>query len=303
MPRASLRGHTIHYQQIGEGPDVVLIHGLFCNIAFWWFRVAPKLAERCRVTALDLRGHGFSAMSDEGYRTVDLAGDVVALMDHLGIEKAHVIGHSFGGAVALAVATLGSDKVGRLSLVDAWVPSLQKMPPLSDTSSWPALQERLRERGIVIEGELPRVAHGFFEELLETDRGRGQAGGFGDAAVLAAMPVAAGANRRPSRSMRRWRELMARTNAHEELHDPTGLEEDRIRGFTRRVDLVYGARSRYLDTRDGLQRLMPDTRSITVPNAGHFFPLLNPEALLSALDSGDPPARVRRWTRTERASL
>ncbi|ACT10201.1 hypothetical protein Dshi_5003 [Dinoroseobacter shibae DFL 12 = DSM 16493] len=305
MPRASLRGHTIHYQQIGDGPDVVLIHGLFCNIAFWWFRVAPQLAERFRVTALDLRGHGFSAMSDEGYRTVDLAGDVVALMDHLGIEKAHVIGHSFGGAVALAVATIGSDKVRRLSLVDAWVPSLQKMPPLSDTSSWPALQKRLRERGIVIEGELPRVAHGFFEELLETDRGpsRGQARGFGDAAVLAAMPVSAGRDRRPSRAMRRWRELMARTNAHEELHDPTGLEEDRIRSFTRRVDLVYGARSRYLDTRDGLARLMPEARSITVPNAGHFFPLLNPDALLSALETPDPPAPGRRWARNERASL
>jgi len=305
MPRASLRGHTIHYQQIGEGPDVVLIHGLFCNIAFWWFRVAPKLAERCRVTALDLRGHGFSAMSDEGYRTVDLAGDVVALMDHLGIRDAHVIGHSFGGAVALAAAVLGADRIRRLSLIDAWVPSIQKMPPLSDTSSWPALQKRLRERGIVIEGELPRVAHGFFEELLETDRGRGtgRAGGFGDAAVLAAMPVTAGKDRRPSRAMRRWRELMARTNAHEELHDGTGLEEEKIRAVTRRVDLVYGARSRYLDTRDGLKRLMPDTRSITIPNAGHFFPLLNPDALLSALETSEQPTRAQRWTKNERASL
>lgn len=305
MPRASLRGNTIHYQQVGTGPDVVLIHGLFCNIAFWWFRVAPKLAETCRVTALDLRGHGFSAMSEDGYRTVDLARDVVALMEHLGIRDAHIIGHSFGGAVALAVATLDPSKVRRLSLADAWVPSLQKMPPLSDTSTWPALQKRLSARGIVIEGELPRVAHGFFEELLETDRGRaqGQRGGFGDAAVLAAMPVSTGPNRRPSRSMRRWRELMARTNAHEELHDPEGLEEDKIRQFARPVDLVYGARSRYLDTRDGLERLMPDTRVTMVPNAGHFFPLLNPDALLTALDVSEKPARVRRWTKSERARL
>jgi pimeloyl-ACP methyl ester carboxylesterase len=305
MPRASLRGHTIHYQQIGSGPDVVLIHGLFCNIAFWWFRVAPKLAETCRVTALDLRGHGFSAMSDEGYRTVDLAGDVIALMEHLDIREAHVIGHSFGGAVALAVATLGGTRVRRLTLADAWVPSLQKMPPLSDTSAWPSLQSRLRERGIVIEGELPRVAHGFFEELLESDRGRGQgqAGGFGDAAVLAAMPVSTGAGRRPTRSMRRWRELMARTNAHEELHDPRGLEEDKLSQLAPPVDLVYGARSRYLATRDGLTRLKPETRVVMVPNAGHFFPLLNPDALLDALDMSEKPARVRRWTKNERAIL
>lgn len=305
MPRASLRGHTIHYQQVGEGPDVVLIHGLFCNIAFWWFRVAPKLAETCRVTALDLRGHGFSAMSEQGYRTVDLASDVIALMDHLDIHDAHVIGHSFGGAVALAVATLSGDKVRRLTLADAWVPCLQKMPPLSDTSAWPSLQKKLRERGIVIEGELPRVAHGFFEELLETDRGRdqGKTGGFGDAAVLAAMPVSAGSNRRPSRSMRRWRELMARTNAHEELHDPRGLEEHKLSQFSRPVDLVYGARSRYLDTRDGLERVMPDTRVIMVPNAGHFFPLLNPDALLNALDMSQKPTRVGRRAENERAIL
>ncbi|WP_424973625.1 alpha/beta fold hydrolase [Dinoroseobacter sp. S124A] len=303
MPRASLRGQTIHYQQVGTGPDVVLIHGLFCNIAFWWFRVAPKLAETCRVTALDLRGHGFSAMSDEGYRTVDLAGDVIALMEHLGIQDAHVIGHSFGGAVALAVATLDDAKVRRLTLADAWVPSLQAMPPLSDTSAWPALQKRLRARGIVIEGELPRVAHGFFEELLETDAdgANGQPGGFGDAAVLSAMPVSTGAKRRPSRAMRRWRELMARTNAHEEMHDQRGLEEEKIRLVRRPVDLIYGSRSRYLKTRDGLERLMPDTTTVTVPNAGHFFPLLKPDALLHALDTGEIPARPLRRRQTERA--
>jgi len=56
MPRAALGEITVHYQQIGAGPDLVLIHGLFCNLAFWYLTVAPKLAETFRVTVYDLRG-------------------------------------------------------------------------------------------------------------------------------------------------------------------------------------------------------------------------------------------------------
>ena len=118
MPRVKLRDNTMHYQQIGSGPDVILIHGLFCSIAFWWFRVAPALAEHHRVTALDLRGHGFSGISPDRYRAVDLAKDVVALMDHLKIDRAHVIGHSFGGAVGVALASTRPERISQLTLAD-----------------------------------------------------------------------------------------------------------------------------------------------------------------------------------------
>lgn len=282
MPRATLGGHTIHYQQVGHGPNVVLIHGLFCNIAFWWFRVAPKLAEKHRVTALDLRGHGFSGMSEAGYRAVDLGDDVAALMDHLGIRKAHIVGHSFGGAVALALAAKHPEKVEKVTLADAWVPSMQEMPPLNDDNAWPGLQKRLRARGINIEGELPKVAQGFFEELLDTPHGPG--GGIGTAGALAMMPVGGGPKRRPSRALRRWRELMERTSAHKELHDPTGLGTDVLRGVERPVDLVYGERSRYLASRDQLARVLPGQRVVTVPEVGHYFPLLRPDSLLRALE-------------------
>ncbi|SMX34728.1 alpha/beta fold hydrolase [Actibacterium lipolyticum] len=296
MPRASLRGHTIHYQQVGQGPDVVLIHGLFCNIAFWWFRVAPKLAEKHRVTALDLRGHGFSAMSNGGYRAVDLADDVVALMAHLGIEKAHLIGHSFGGAVALAVAVKHADQVECLTLADAWVPSLQTMPPLNDSAAWAKLQARLRKRGIVVDGEPPRVAQGFLEEMLDAeDEGEPVAGGDG-AGAFAGMQVSS-AGQRPTRAMRRWRELMERTSANSQFRDPAGLDLDHIRAVERPVDLIYGARSRYLTSRDGLAEALPNAHPVEIPNAGHYFPLLRPEALLSAVATGVksmPPSGTKK---------
>ena len=167
MPRVQLRNHKVHYQQTGQGPDLVLIHGLSCNIAFWWFHVAEHLARDHRVTALDLRGHGFSGMTDTGYRAVDLAGDVAALLDHLGVTRSHVVGHSFGGAVSAALATERPDLVGELTLADAWLPSLQPIPPLHGTAEWAATRARAEARGIEIDTHLPLVVRGLFSELLD----------------------------------------------------------------------------------------------------------------------------------------
>lgn len=281
MPRVDLRGHTIHYQQIGQGPDLILVHGLFCNIAFWWFRVAPKLAETHRVTAFDLRGHGFSGMPSAGYRAVDLADDIVALMDHLHIARAHVLGHSFGGAVSLALAVRHPDRVAKLTLADAWVPSVQAVPPLTENSAWPALRARLMARRIEIEGEPPLVAQSFFEELLDT-----APSGAHDPGMAGALGIAPGrGQRRPSRALRRWGELMERTSAHAEFQDPAGLATDSIGRVDRPVRLIYGARSRYLDSRDGLAGLLPNRDVITLPDAGHYFPILRPEAFLTALET------------------
>ena len=278
MPRVLIREHLVHYQQIGHGPDLVLIHGLLCNIAFWWHHIALKLADTHRVTALDLRGHGFSAMSERGYSAAELADDVAALMTHLGIGQAQVVGHSFGGAVALAVAVRHPECVSRVTLADAWIPSLQAMPQTSGTE-----QPRLRARGIMIEGDLPRVARGFLEELLETDEDITKHdhpmayGALFNATALRA------SGRQPPRVLRRWRELMARTSAVQEINSSYGVEPDKISLVDHPVDLVYGARSRYLASRDGLERLLPHPRTIAVPNAGHFFPLLRPEALLGVI--------------------
>lgn len=307
MPRVELRGHQIHYQQLGQGPDVLLIHGLFCNIAFWWFHVAPRLAETSRVTALDLRGHGFSGMPEAGYRAIDLADDVRALMDYLQIPSAHVIGHSFGGAVALALAALHPGRVARLTLADVWVPSLQQLAPLGGGPGWPVLRRRLAARGIVVDARMPRVAQALYEELLgEDDEATAEAasadfsevgqqvnltvpGGFDATAgsvrpalLRGALQFGPGPDGRPTRTMRRWQMLMHQTAARRELHDPTGLEPEHLSRIVPPTDIVYGERSRYRPSGEALRRLLPVTRTINVPNTGHFFPLLHPEALIDA---------------------
>lgn len=304
VPRIELREHLVHYQQIGQGPDVLLIHGLFCNIAFWWFHVAPRLAESRRVTAFDLRGHGFSGMSDAGYRAIDLAEDVTALMDHLRIARTHVIGHSFGGAVALALAVEHPERVSRLTLADVWVPSLQQLAPLSEGPGWPALRGRLAARGIVVDGDMPKVAQALYEEILgeeddpEKDAPNEAPPGQELASRLLRGALQFGANPdgSPTRAMRRWQRLMELTAARRELHDPTGLEPERLRGISRPADLIYGARSRYRPSGEALERLLPSARRVSVPDAGHFFPLLKPEALLEAVTEARPPQALPRGT-------
>jgi pimeloyl-ACP methyl ester carboxylesterase len=100
-------GVRLHYVQAGQGPPVVLVHGLAFNHAAEWMlpRVFQRLSKRYRVIALDNRGHGKSdKLYDPSQYGLELVDDVVRLMDHLGIEKAHVVGYSLGGFITLRLA-------------------------------------------------------------------------------------------------------------------------------------------------------------------------------------------------------
>ncbi|MHC5544975.1 alpha/beta fold hydrolase, partial [Singulisphaera rosea] len=84
MPMTTANGLTFHYQQAGTGPDVVLIHGVTGDLSIWFLcRAIQALSESHRVTAYDLRGHGYSEAPPTGYTSSDHAADLFALMDHL----------------------------------------------------------------------------------------------------------------------------------------------------------------------------------------------------------------------------
>lgn len=102
------------YTDTGDGPPVVLLHGLTCNAAYW-LRVLPLL-DGLRTIAVDLRGHGLSAHR-ESYRYADYASDLVELLDEVGLDRAPVAGHSLGGYVALLAASRG-DRVGPVLALD-----------------------------------------------------------------------------------------------------------------------------------------------------------------------------------------
>jgi pimeloyl-ACP methyl ester carboxylesterase len=271
MPRVAVGGLTVHYQQMGQGADLVLIHGLYCNLAFWYLTVAPKLAEKFRVTVYDLRGHGLTQRMPAGYRAVDLADDLRGLLAHAGIESAHVVGHSFGGAVALAFALRHPKQVRSLTLADAWIPSLQPVG-LDGQARWRGLQTRLAQHGIEIDDAMPRVAHGFLEELVSLRESH--ADGTGPPAEV--IDVIFNADRN-SMALRRWRQLVRTTSAVAEFSDGTGIAAAEISTLRRPTSVIFGRNSRYLASMRGLRGTLPDCRVTLVPDAGHYFPVLKPK--------------------------
>ena len=101
----------------GDGPPVVALHGL-ASSAHWYDQVAPHLHDRYRIIAPDQRGHGQTTQPSSGYDWQTLSGDVVGLMDWLGLERATVLGHSWGGNVAVNVAARFPERVSCLVMID-----------------------------------------------------------------------------------------------------------------------------------------------------------------------------------------
>jgi pimeloyl-ACP methyl ester carboxylesterase len=97
MPYADVNGVHLYYEEHGEGPPLVLLHGGLLTIDLSFGSVIPALAESHRAIAVELQGHGRTADIDRPMTFEYLAADVVGLLDHLGIEQADVFGFSLGG--------------------------------------------------------------------------------------------------------------------------------------------------------------------------------------------------------------
>lgn len=112
-------GFRLAYRQDGAGDPVLLIHGFASSsLVNWvspgWFRVLTEAGYR--VIAIDNRGHGLSTKSHDrdDYTPSQMAGDAAALLDHLGIEKAHVMGYSMGARISAFLALEHSERVHSL---------------------------------------------------------------------------------------------------------------------------------------------------------------------------------------------
>ena len=121
MSTVTANGVATHVQELGAGSPVVMAHGLLIgSLASWYFTAAPELAREHRVRLYDLRGHGRSARPSTGYGTRVLAEDLAALTADL--PAFDLVGHSWGGLVALRFAIAHPSRVRRLAIVEAPVP-------------------------------------------------------------------------------------------------------------------------------------------------------------------------------------
>ena len=125
----SVAGRRIHYVEQGNptGPAVVFIHG-FASSWVVWERLMKDLGSQYRVLALDLPGFGYSDKRAGDYSPQGLGDLVAAFLSARGIQRAHVVAHSWGSSVALALAFRHAARVQSLTLVGAWVYDEQLAP-------------------------------------------------------------------------------------------------------------------------------------------------------------------------------
>jgi 2-hydroxymuconate-semialdehyde hydrolase len=148
-------GVQTNYHEQGEGAPVLLIHGSGPGVTGWanWRLTMPALAKRFRVLAPDMVGFGYTERpAGVQYNMDTWVSHIVSFMDAMGIERAHVVGNSFGGALALALAIRAPQRVKRLVLMGSagiafpitegldrvwgYTPSLENMRGLLDVFAY-----------------------------------------------------------------------------------------------------------------------------------------------------------------------
>jgi pimeloyl-ACP methyl ester carboxylesterase len=115
---APVNGLQMYYEVHGSGEPLVLLHGAFATIDLWG-PILTTLAENHRVIAVELQGHGHTADIERPFSYEEFADDIAAMMDHLGIARADVVGYSMGGNTGLQLALRHPDLVRKLVAISA----------------------------------------------------------------------------------------------------------------------------------------------------------------------------------------
>lgn len=276
MAHAEVNGTRLAWQQLGEGPDLIFLHGVAANRAFW-FPIAMQFAAAFKVTLFDLRGHGYSERAQTGYASADMGRDLLGLMDALAIESAHVVGHSYGGGAALEAAALAPLRFTKLVLADTRVQRLQAEMRLDDLEGRSSFEQALVDRA----GGAATLAHetqiGFrFLEASARLKVAGEVAGGSDEFI----PFGEGSG--AMRAARSWLALLDETEARREFPLP-GAIEAMLKKINVPTLLLYGEHSRCWPSATALAQLLPQSRTVSVPNGGHFFPISQSAFTLAAL--------------------
>src|SRR5256714_1489874 len=265
-----LHGHQVSYRMAGQGPAIVLVHGLAGSSTTWRY-VMPKLAERFTVVAPDLLGHGESAKPRGDYSLGAHASGIRDLLVALGVERATFVGHSLGGGVAMQFAYQFPQICERLVLVASGGLGKEVNPFL---------------RAVSLPGSeyvLPLVLHRSLHDAL------GTVGGWFGRLGLRGGEIA----------QEVWRSYTALTEVHGQMafvHTIRSVIDVRGQRVSARDRLylaaevptliVWGDRDRIVPVSHAhaTHELIPGSRLVVVEGAGHFLPVEQPVAFLAALE-------------------
>jgi pimeloyl-ACP methyl ester carboxylesterase len=273
MPKVFFNGATLNYQRhLGRGPDLIFVHGFATSLAFWYLRVAPLLADNFCLTMYDLRGHGQSDMPPSGYTTANMATDLHGLLKHLEVSRVHLVGHSYGGAVALHYAVLHPERVASLTLADTRIRVLQPTQRLADWPNAEVWRRMLKAMEIPVSPNDPEMGYRFLEALAEAKvQGREDK----STAVTQFSPF--GLSKKSSRTAQRWLQLVRTTTARSDFMAVAGLTLDKISRVSHPVLAIFGEFSNCLPSCWRLKQCLPNCRVVIVPKAGHFHPVVRPD--------------------------
>lgn len=266
MAHVEVRGTRLAWQQMGAGHDLIFLHGVAANRAFW-FPIAMQFATRFKVTLFDLRGHGYSERSPSGYTSADMGRDLLGLMDALAIDRAHAVGHSYGGGAALEAAALSPHRFTKLVLADTRVQRLQPEMRLDDLEGRSGFEQALVDRvggPATLAGET-QIGFRFLEASARL-KVAGEIPGGSDEFI----PFGEGSG--ALRAAKSWLALLDETEARREFPLP-GADEAALKKIAVPTLLLYGERSRCWPSATALADLLPQSRTVSVPGGGHFFPI------------------------------
>jgi 3-oxoadipate enol-lactonase len=145
MPTAPTNGVTTYYEDQDSGPPVVLIHGHSVDLRMWDPQVDALTTTGYRFIRYDTRGHGRSDAPDTGYTPEDYSADLRDLLEGLAVDRAHLVGLSMGGSIAMQSALDEPQRVGSLTLIDSALPGFGYSPEFE--SAIQELQEAVRREG------------------------------------------------------------------------------------------------------------------------------------------------------------
>ncbi|MGH9162543.1 MAG: alpha/beta fold hydrolase [Vicinamibacteraceae bacterium] len=257
MPKTRVGEIDLHYITVGAGPDVVMLHGLLGNLAVWHLNIVPELRKEFRITAYDLRGHGYSHVTSDGYSTDDMARDLEGLMNVLGIERPFLVGHSFGADIALNFAVLAPERVRALVAIDPTLPALVDERKSADWVGWKYWVEKLEEVGLRVPPDKQTDLSYLLNLSVETPKFYG-----------------------PARGLPRRREpllhLLRNTTLVEDYEKVESLTLESIGRITTPTLLVSGEKSQFLGTYGFLSETLPNCTARLMPGGEHFGPLEQP---------------------------
>lgn len=254
MSEAKINDLKLYYEVKGEGEPLLMIQGLGYSSRFW-FKQTPTLSEHFKLIVFDNRDVGRSEKVEEKYSIGDMAKDTISLLDHLEIEKTHVIGVSMGGLIAQQLTINNPNRVKKLILLDTHPGGPEYLEATEDLWEEVTDVEGLSLEEIYRKGIRYAVTDSFFEnrkdmvkKLVNMRKERPQ----------------------PPQAFQRQFSAASQFDVRKKLSEikrPTLIihgEEDQI------VPLRFGKE---------LKEKIPDSKIRTIENAGHLAFIEKPEAV------------------------